>query len=58
MRSISSNPEERGTFSPLKTARKQLASGNVSVVRKSKQVRQRGEIEHYENDCQPWEIQR
>jgi hypothetical protein len=56
-RTVSSNPEESGSYSPLKSARRQLMSGNVSVMRRSRQVRPRvGAAEVYENDCKPWEV--
>ena len=56
-RTVSSNPEEAGSYSPLKSARRQLISGKISVMRRSRQVRpQVGVAELYENDCKPWEV--
>jgi hypothetical protein len=58
VRAISSNPEAELTYSPLKTARKQLKIGHVQSLRRNHQTRNPEIIERYENDCRPWEIHR
>ena len=58
IRTITSSPTEKPTYSPLKMVRKQLRVHHRGLIRKGRTIHNPdiGRIEPDENECKPWDF--